>query len=140
MRILIFDDDQAVSSMLETVFMMREDESFSFADPTACPIHEPPDDCPADTHPCADVILADVHMTMISGFDFVKKLKEAGYSPENMALISGEWKDAEIASANDIGCKHFEKPFDFDELEGWLDECEKRIKPERKLSDWFRST
>lgn len=140
MRILLFDDDQAVSSMLQTVFMMRGYETFAFGDPSACPVHEPPEEYPAGTHPCADVVIADVHMTMMNGFDFIKKLAKAGYDPENTALISGEWSDDGIKTVNSIGCRYFKKPFDFDELEKWLAECEARVSPERELSDWFRRT
>ena len=47
------------------------------------------------------------------------------------------WRQRFEREAKAIGCEIFDKPFDFAKLTAWLDECEKRIEPNRKLSDWF---
>jgi hypothetical protein len=49
--------------------------------------------------------------------------------------MSAAWADAQLEQAKRLGCRIFRKPFQIKELNEWLDECEKRIDPNRKLAD-----
>lgn len=75
-------------------------------------------------------------MPNVSGLDMVEKLLENGCKIKNIAFISGSWTDEEYARALDLGCRVFEKPFKLEQIGEWLDQCEKRIKPDRVLTVW----
>jgi hypothetical protein len=49
--------------------------------------------------------------------------------------MSGDWTDSDLKSAQAIGCHIFHKPFDINEMLKWIDDCAKKINPERNLSD-----
>ncbi len=51
--------------------------------------------------------------------------------------MSGSWLDVHRSWAENLDCKIFEKPFRASALNLWLDECEKRIYPNRKLYNGF---
>jgi hypothetical protein len=52
--------------------------------------------------------------------------------------MSFKWTFSQFAQAKRLGCHILRKPFDPDDLCKWLDKCEKKIDPDRKLSDWFK--
>jgi len=76
-------------------------------------------------------------MPNTTGLEFIENQIRHGCKAieKNKALMSGKWTDTELIQAKRLGCKTFEKPFKTSELLSWLDECEKRIDPNRKLSD-----
>jgi len=51
--------------------------------------------------------------------------------------MSGSWLDVHKSWVEDLDCKIFDKPFGASTLNLWLDECEKRIHPNRKLYNGF---
>ena len=50
-------------------------------------------------------------------------------------MMSGNWSNKDIASAKELGCKVFNKPFDMSEMDTWLDDVEKNIDLDRDLSN-----
>ena len=92
-----------------------------------------------DRHACgitADIpYKSDIHMPTISGVDFLTIQKRKGCKVENMALISGDWSESLRQQAKHLGCKTFEKLFRIADLTKWLEECESRINPGRKLAE-----
>jgi DNA-binding NtrC family response regulator len=74
-------------------------------------------------------------MPDMTGFEFIEHQKRNGCKVQNVAVSSGRWTDEEIEHAKRLGCHIFEKPFKMDEIEKWLDDCEKKFDPNNKLSD-----
>jgi hypothetical protein len=73
----------------------------------------------------------------VSGLEFIEKLLKNGCKVKNIAFISGSWTDKEYKLATKLGCKTFQKPFEINKLEAWLDECEKNVAPDRVLTNWW---
>ena len=71
-----------------------------------------------------------------NGLEFIKNQKEKGCKIEHQALLSGDWTDSDLQTAQELGCRVFHKPFISDMLL-WLNDCRKRIEPERKLSNFL---
>jgi YesN/AraC family two-component response regulator len=88
-------------------------------------------------HACVDIIITDVNMPNVSGLEFIKNQLKKGCKVKNIALMSGTWTDYESEYALRLGCQVFHKPFSLDELNKWLDDCEKKIDTNRDLSNWF---
>jgi hypothetical protein len=51
--------------------------------------------------------------------------------------MSADWNENDLHHAENLGCKIFSKPFDIEDLLGWLCECRKKIDDKRVLSNWF---
>ena len=139
LRVLLFDDDPLVRSLLETVLQGRGCEVFSFADPALCPLHPAPEcQCPGGQM-CADVIISDLRMLDVQGLDFVESQMNKGCRIPHVALMSGAWSDPDRARARKLGCRAFGKPFKPNEIHQWLDEIEQSVDQARILFDGFRS-
>jgi CheY-like chemotaxis protein len=136
LRALIFDDDSVVRRVLWTVCDRRGYEVFTFPEPGLCPL-QAEDRCPCDPETtCADVIISDLQMPNVQGLDFVESLKGKGCLCGNIALVSGGFSPQDIARGKALGCALFPKPFQVSEINGWLDQVEKSLAPDRVLYDW----
>ena len=140
LRALVFDDDSKIRALLKEVLEERGYEVFEFPTPALCPLYQRPlCECPLDRQ-CADLIISDVAMPDVTGIEFIEAQLRKGCRVEHIALMSGDWSEAEIMLAKRRGCMVFHKPFTLDEIEAWLDSCEYEIDPERELSDWMPET
>lgn len=74
----------------------------------------------------------------MNGMDYIEDQMSGGCRCNNIALISGDWNSEMINRAGKAGIKVFEKPFKIFELNGWLDDAEKKIASGRILSDWWK--
>jgi DNA-binding NtrC family response regulator len=136
-RALVFDDNELICSLLWKFLEKRGYEVFTFLDPDSCPLHRTPScNCPMD-HACVDIIITDINMPNVSGLEFIEDQLKKGCKVKNIALMSGKWSDYEVEYAKRLGCQFFRKPFGLDELNEWLDGCEKKIDTNRALSNWF---
>jgi two-component system response regulator AtoC len=136
-RAIVFDDIEAIQKILKRILEMRGYEVMTYSNPDECPLqHE--HDCRCDSnHTCADIIISDIDMPKVSGLQFVQDQNKKGCKITNIAFMSGAWSESDLKYARELGCKIFSKPFTIEEINDWLDECEKYIKPDRLLSDWF---
>jgi DNA-binding response OmpR family regulator len=91
----------------------------------ACPCYE--------EHPCAQIIISDVNMPGMDGFEFVGRLREYRCKVAGLALMSGSWTPEMRRSGEDLGCKIFEKPFQMSEILDWLRVCELEIGAREKI-------
>ena len=137
LRVFLFEDNEALRVTISSILESRGYEVLSYPEPLFCPVYldrECP--CPSN-YACGDVFITDNLMPNVTGLEFIEKQMSHGCKAiaNNKAVISGVWTDAELVRARRLGCKTFEKPFRTAELLSWLDECEKRIDPNRKLSD-----
>lgn len=136
-RALIFDDEKEIRKLLWSFFDNRGYEVFTFPHPGTCPLNDE-EVCPCSIEQaCTDVILSDVNMPMKTGLAFLEEQIKKGCRCKHFALMSGAFSVRDVSKATSLGIKIIEKPFELTELTDWLDQIEKGIDPQRKLSDWF---
>ena len=128
-RIFIFEDDPAVSTLLELI-LQREGRDISvFSDPTVCNVYlDHETQCPRET-PCADVILSDNMMPNMTGIDFFLLQRARGCKAlaRNKAIMTAASIGPETAAIiKDIGCQFLKKPFNIVEIKKWVDGCSER--------------
>jgi len=111
-RVLIFGDNDILRSVLKKFLVELGYEVFTYSNPGLCPVFESTDhNCPLD-HACADIIISDVNPTQ-TGLDLMKDRRQRGCKTKHRALMSGDWTDSNLKYAQEIGCRVFHKPFDF---------------------------
>ena len=136
LRILIFEDNTFIRCALGDLLSDLGHEVLTFQDPIASPLYEKSYcDCPSG-NACADIIISDINMPFISGLVFMKRQIQKGCRVKYWGLMSGDWTDSGLQCALDFECQIFHKPFNIQEMIQWIDNCEMRIDPSRKLSDW----
>jgi CheY-like chemotaxis protein len=86
---------------------------------------------------CGDVFITDNIMPNMTGLDFMETQTRHGCKAiaKNKAVMSATWADADLERVKRLDCKRFQKPFRMEEILRWVAECEKRIDPDRKLTD-----
>ena len=137
LRAFVLDDDEGMRSLICSVLKERGYEVLSYSEPTFCPIYlDSKCPCPQE-YACGDIFLVDVRMPNVTGLEFVENLTGHGCKADvhNMLVMSGAWTHDDVQRAKKIGCRVFSKLRLMDEIDEWLCECEKRIKPDRKLMD-----
>jgi len=135
-RAFVFDDSADIRLFMKRLLERRGYEVLDFPEPAACPVYQN-QDCPCPrTHACADILITDLNMPNASGLQFIDHQTRNGCKGmlHNKAVMSGAWTIAEMEQALRFGCKIFDKPVPIPKLEAWLDGCEKRISPGRKLA------
>lgn len=127
-RVILFDDDRIVLDVLTNLFVRRNYEVCAYPEPFICPVYGIWDTC-SKPYPCSDLMIADYRMPHMNGLDLFLSQARLGckLTPKNKALISGFLCEDGIAAVRRLGAAYFEKPFDFDDLSGWADECESRM-------------
>jgi len=136
-RVLIFDDDEIIRSLLWVLFDKRGYEIVTFPHPGFCPLCKKTV-CPCPIHEaCADIILSDLQMPIKTGIDFLEEQLQKGCKCKNMALMSASFTNEAISKAKSLGIKLFRKPFGVEEVVKWLEKVEKNIDGERKLANLF---
>ena len=134
-RAIVIDDDDTIRTIVSDALKDRGYEVHASSEPLVCPIYM--DDectCPLE-HICAHIIITDLYMPNMTGLEFIEHLKSSGCKVQNLAVMSGRWTDENLEYAQRLGCHVIKKPFKIDEIEKWLNECEKRIDPNSKRSD-----
>ena len=137
-RVILLEDNEVIRNVLCELFNRRGYEVFAFETPAICPLHLLPECRCNENESCADIILSDLEMPTISGLQFIKNQKDKSCKILHFAMMSGKWEKEELLKAKDLGCKIFHKPFQINDFNEWLDEVEKNISLERKLTDWFK--
>lgn len=137
-RAFVFDDDEVIRKIIESILDDRGYEVLAFSDPGLCPLYRTTTCQCTSEQTCGDIIISDVNMPNVNGLRFVEKQKEMGCKVKHVALMSGGWSDSDLQRAQELGCQVFHKPFTVDEIYRWLDDCEKRIDASRMLANWFR--
>jgi hypothetical protein len=135
-RAIIIAGNDVEMNLIDNILKNREYEIVVSPEPIFCPIYlnsEYP--CPVDTF-CATIIIADISMPSIFNvLGFIENLKRNGCKVQNIATMSGRWTYEKFEHAKRLGCHIFKKSFKIDEIERWLDACEKKLDPNSKLSD-----
>ena len=120
MKALVLDDDPLVLALLSHLLAFRGYDVASYADPRQCPLSKC-GACPCALRQagCPDLILTDVNMPSMSGVEFVSELKHKGCQCPNIAMISGDWSESNLALARQLGVEVFSKPCDLPRLDVW---------------------
>lgn len=128
-RAIIFDDEPIVLEILEMFLSKRGYEVFSFPEPIVCPVFRNNDRHCHNDKPCADIMISDYKMPVMTGFELLKRQKEKGCGLDirNKAIISGYFDDRDEANIDQLGCAFFRKPFRLEELWTWIKACEERM-------------
>lgn len=130
-RVMVFEDNDFLRSMINEFLARRGYEVVAFSDPADCPLLHS-DAC---YYACADILISDLSMPNMTGLQFLENQIQKGCRIQNVALMSAAWTPEEREYAERIGCQVFNKPFQFGELNFWLDDCESRINPHRVLDN-----
>jgi CheY-like chemotaxis protein len=135
LRVFVFEDNDTLRSVISSILDTRGYEVFSYSEPLLCPAYLDRE-CPHE-HPCEDVLITDLNMPHMTGLDFIENQIRHGCKAiaKNRAVLSGDWTQEQRERAERLGCQVFEKPFDFNTLMRWLDECEMRVDRNRELVD-----
>jgi CheY-like chemotaxis protein len=91
--------------------------------------------CPQG-HACGDMLITDNRMPGMTGLEFVEHQSRRGCKGivGNKLVVSGSWTPAEIATAEQLGCKVLHKPYNISQLVSWVEERTNSIQPGRKLT------
>ncbi len=134
-RAIVLEDNYVIRTLIDDVLKDRGYEVHGSSEPFFCPIFlDSKCPCPVETH-CTNIIITDINMPGMTGFEFIEHQKRNGCKVQNIAMMSGRWIDEDIEHAKKLGCHIFKKPFNIDEIEKWLDECERKLDPNNRLSD-----
>jgi len=136
LRIIIFEDDEALSSLFKMTLQEDGHEVLTFSDPTVCPVLQNyKAKCP-QKHPCADVVISDINMPNMDGLELLRILKSRGCKAldANRALMSADTSNEQREAVKELGCKFFVKPFKLNDVKRWLEECATRIPDGRLLA------
>ncbi len=134
-RAIVLDDDYTVRTIISDILEDRGYEVFDSSEPLYCPIYLDRECFCSAEHFCTNIIITDVNMPNMTGFEFIEHQKSNGCKVQNIAVLSGSWTDEELEHAKRLGCHTFNKPFKIDEIKKWLDACESKLDPNSKLSD-----
>jgi CheY-like chemotaxis protein len=134
-RTILCEDNLYVRNVFIFILEERGHEVFSYENPAECPLNSLTE-CKCNCmNLCSDIIISDVSMPIMNGLDFIETLREKGCKNDNIALISGFWTTKDISRAKKIGCTVFHKPIHPQELNEWLENCEKKIDPQRDFPE-----
>jgi DNA-binding NtrC family response regulator len=127
-RAVIIDDDIVVMALLRTYLHLRGYDVLTYREPRVCPVYDDDTACSLK-RPCADIMLIDFSMPRMNGIDILKaqSARKCRLTSRNKALITGYSDLLSQSIIDDLHCAFFEKPFDFNLLAAWFDECEKRM-------------
>jgi FixJ family two-component response regulator len=135
-RVVIYDDDDAILSVLKIFFSRRGYEVCTYLSPVICSNENRFDNC-GGLRPCADIILSDYKMPGMTGIELFQHqaLRDCPLDISMKAIMSG-YSDNEIAvQCKDLGVKFIRKPFTFFELSDWLGGRERLFDLSEPLND-----
>jgi len=124
MKVRIFERDNSLRQLLELVCQWVSNEVEVAGFPEYCPSYNAGN----STRECCSspdsVLIIDAHLHPLSGLDWVEA-QARGHCRvlgENKLILATNWTSAEMARAEQLGCKVMRKPFSTDELRAWLEQ------------------
>ena len=138
LRIFVFDREDSLRELLTIIARNKGHEVFSFAEPAICPLYSDPEcSCPLE-YTCGDLIIIDNRMLKMPAMELIRKQIEhgcKGSAQNKLVLSTSSTNKEELRLAEELGFKLMKKPFKVKDISDWIDECEKRIDPNRKLAE-----
>ncbi len=134
-RVILFDDEKSVLDVLRDFFALRNYEVLAYSEPSICPVYSEGEPC-TKPFPCGDLIITDYRMQRMNGVELLEAQASRGckLTPQNKAVISGHLPESALDAVRRLGAAYLEKPFGFDELSSWVDECESRMNLSRRIA------
>jgi CheY-like chemotaxis protein len=129
LRVIVFEDDIAMSHLFKKVLQGYGCEVQAFSDPTACTVFCNPEcNCSMD-RACADVLITDFNMPNMNGIELLRLQRKRGCKAlgANKALMSAMTTPRQQAAVRELGCHFFHKPFKLSEIKQWIEGCAERI-------------
>ena len=118
---IIIDDEKFIRTTLSKMLSKLNYKTKLYA--SALDLIDTPDELSLFVNTVPDVLIVDIVLPGMTGIEFLQKIKMKGYELNKVALMSGHyWGDDLEKMANDLNCKHFEKPFSFEDIKEWLNE------------------
>ncbi len=127
-KVLIVDDEETIRKLVTTAMQRAGHECVAVEDAFRA----------LDVYPtlCPDVIVSDIKMPKMDGFQFWKELRQRNQSVAPMVFITGHGdKAAAIEALQEGAFGYLEKPFDTDELLHTVDKAITRQKLEMENAD-----
>ena len=136
-RVILFEDDKSIRKMLELALKENGCDTFTYEDPSLCPLQYSHDCQCSANETCADIVITDIDMPKVSGLDFIEDQLRKGCNVSNVAIMSGSWSNENRKRASTLGCEVFFKPFSLLHLKEWIDKCLENNIQTKDLSNWF---
>jgi len=137
-RAIVLEDNEVQKEALSEILYLRGYDVYAYDTPAICPLQLTPKCRCNENERCADIILSDIKMPVITGLAFVRNQRDKGCKSPHTALISGDWSAEKLAEAEKLECKTFSKPYGLKEINDWLDDVEKNIDLSIKLRAWIK--
>ena len=137
LRIIVLDMDKSTRELITIIAQKGGHEVIALAEPVVCPLYSDLDCSCSQENACGDIMIISNRMAKLSGFHLIKKQLEGGCkgaSQNKLVLTTSINMDEDFSYAKDLGCKMMMKPFKIQEISNWIDECEKKIDPNRELA------
>ena len=128
-NINLFDDDVTNLNLLAAILSRRNYEVRVFNKAAICPVYGDQSDKCLNGGPCADIVIVDNQMPVMSGKEMFRQQAQRGCPIDirNKAVVcSGKNNEGE-ATLEGSRCAFFSKPLQLNELFAWLDDCKNRI-------------
>ena len=138
LRIIVLDMDKSTRDLITIIAQRKGHEVLAFSEPVVCPLYSDLECCCAQDHVCGDLMIIENRMSKMSGLNLIKKQLEGGCkgAAQNKLVLSATARRKEALSfAKELGCFIIMKPFRLEEISKWIDECEKKIDPNRRLAE-----
>ncbi|MBE0596377.1 MAG: response regulator [Desulfuromonadales bacterium] len=130
-RTLIVEDEPAVRTLLALSAQIRGHEVLTFPGPTFCPLAIAKS-CSLQVA-CSDILISDQMMPDMTGLEFLALLQEKHCPVRNKALVTAACSEQIRKKAEELGAIVIPKPFTVTAICDWLEECERKVLPDRVL-------
>lgn len=129
LRVNVFDCDPYSLKLFEALLSARGYEVQAFDEAVSCPIYSGQRNTCLAVRPCADIVLAENQMPVMTGIELLLLQSSSGCKTDNRnkALLAPVLDHKERQALEGLGCAFIAKPFRVRTLYSWLDECEKRV-------------
>ena len=129
LRVLIFDNDPSILSLLHTYLTGEGHQVLTYAGPYDCPLSAlDACACPAEQR-CADAVLVDVRFPTVDGIAFLVERARKGCKlvNANKAVMSATLNEAQERTIRELGFSTLKKPFRLSLLSSWLRDCQRNL-------------
>jgi len=125
-NVLVFDDDNFFRNLLTDTLVNLNLKVTSYPSHSLF-LDQLDENNRSSAAPCPDYILTDNQMPGMTGLEFLTRIKQLGCNiPDHrIAIISGNWQDAELAEAGQLGCKVFHKFNSPEQIQTWIENVRK---------------
>lgn len=136
LRVVVLDIEENLRRLISLIVHHKGHDVVTSSEPFHCSLYTGTETSCSRKNPCADLMIVDSRMPGISALSLIRKQISGGCkeASQNKLVLSTKRSDQESHYAQELGCKLFKKPFKVEEISNWIDECEKTINSDRKLS------